>query len=150
LWQIGKADRLAGEFKFGDQPRNSLWIQQVPTNLTFTIGESKEINDWYFAQKTGTWTVKFNLDRQISGNGYLTIAIAGGGASVTASINGTDVGRLSYGDDASVRRSTNRSGRYARNEYTFPAGILKQGENILTLHANGSGLMYDTIVLESD
>jgi rhamnogalacturonan endolyase len=150
LWQIGKADRLAGEFKFGDQPRDSLWIQRVPADLTFTIGQSKEINDWYFAQKTGTWTVKFNLDKTYSGNGYLTIAIAGGGGSVTASINGTDVGRLSYSDDASVRRSTNRSGRYARNEYKFSASILKQGENILTLRANGGGLMYDTIVLESD
>jgi hypothetical protein len=150
LWQIGKADRLAGEFKFGNQPRNSLWIQQVPANLTFTIGQSREINDWYFAQKTGTWTVKFNLNKTISGNGYLTIAIAGGGGSVTAAINGTDVGRLSYGDDGSVRRSTNRSGRYARNEYTFPASVLKQGENILTLRANSGGLMYDTIVLESD
>jgi hypothetical protein len=150
LWQIGKADRLAGEFKFGNQPRNSEWIRQVPTNLTFTIGKSKEINDWYFAQKTGTWTVRFNLKRNYSGNGYLTIAIAGGGGSVTASINGTDVGRLSYGDDGSVRRSTNRSGRYARNEYTFPAYLLKRGENILTLRANSGGLMYDTIVLESD
>jgi rhamnogalacturonan endolyase len=150
LWQIGKADRLAGEFKFGDQPRDSLWMQRVPADLTFTIGQSKEINDWYFAQKTGTWTVKFNLDKTVSGNGYLTIAITGGGGSVTASINGTDVGRLSYSDDGSVRRSTNRSGRYGRNEYTFPASILKPGENTLILRANGSGLMYDTIVLESD
>jgi rhamnogalacturonan endolyase len=150
LWQIGKADRLAGEFKFGDQPRDSLWMQRVPAVLTFTIGQSKEINDWYFAQKTGTWTVKFNLDKTVSGNGYLTIAVAGGGGSVTAAINGTDVGRLSYSDDGSVRRSTNRSGRYGRNEYTFSASILKPGENTLTLRANGSGLMYDTIVLESD
>ena len=113
LWQIGKgADRLAGEFKFGDQPRDSQWMQQVPANLTFTIGQSKELTDWYYAQKTGVWTVKFNLDKQISGNGYLTIAVAGGGANVTAAINGTDVGHLSYGDDGSVRRSTNRSGRY--------------------------------------
>jgi rhamnogalacturonan endolyase len=150
LWQIGKADRLAGEFKFGDQPRDSLWMQRVPVDLTFTIGQSKEINDWYFAQKTGIWTVKFNLDKTVSGNGYLTIAVAGGGGSVTASINGTDVGRLSYSDDGSVRRSTNRSGRYGRNEYTFPASILKPGENTLILRANASGLMYDTIVLESD
>jgi hypothetical protein len=150
LWQIGKADRLAGEFKFGDQPRDSLWMQRVPADLTFTIGQSKEINDWYFAQKTGTWTVKFNLDKAVSGNGYLTIAIAGGGGSVTAAINGTDVGRLSCSDDGSVRRSTNRSGRYGRNEYTFPASILKPGENTLTLRASGGGLMYDTVVLESD
>jgi rhamnogalacturonan endolyase len=150
LWQIGKADRLAGEFKFGNQPRSSQWMQQVPADLTFTIGQSKEAEDWYYAQKTGTWTVKFNLDKAYSGNGYLTIAIAGGSGSVAASINGTNVGSLSYRDDASVRRSTNRSGRYARNEYTFPDTLLQQGENTLTLRANGGGLMYDTIVLESD
>ena len=63
LWQIGKADRLAGEFKFGDQPRDSLWIGRVPADLTFTIGQSKEIDDWDSAEKTGTWTVKFNLDK---------------------------------------------------------------------------------------
>jgi rhamnogalacturonan endolyase len=150
IWQIGKADRMADEFKFGDQPRTSQWMLQVPADLTFTIGQSKEINDWYYAQKSGTWTVKFNLDKIPAGNAYLTIAIAGGGGSVTAAMNGTDVGSLSYGDDASVRRATNRSGVYKRNEYTFPASVLKQGENTLTLRCNGAGLMYDTIVLESD
>jgi len=150
LWQIGKPDRMAGEFKFGDQPRTSQWISQVPTNLTFTIGQSQEATDWYYAQKTGVWTVKFNLDRTYSGNGYLTIAIAGGGGSVAAAINGANVGNLSYNDDASVRRAANRSGRYARNEFTFPASALRQGGNTLTLTDRGSGLMYDTIVLEAD
>jgi len=150
LWQIGQADRLAGEFKFGDQPRTSQWMLQVPADLTFTIGQSKERTDWYYAQKTGTWTVKFNLDKIPAGNAYLTIAIAGGGGSVTAAMNGTAVGSLSYGDDGSVRRATNRSGVYKRNEYTFAASLLKPGENTLTLRCNGAGLMYDTIVLESD
>jgi rhamnogalacturonan endolyase len=150
IWQIGKADRLAGEFKYGNVPRYAEWIKQVPANMTFTIGQSNDETDWYFAQPTGTWTVKFNVDKVPSGNGYLTIAIAGGGGSVTAALNGTTVGQLAYGDDGSVRRSTNRSGRYARNEYTFPASDLKQGENTLTLQTVSGGLMYDTIVMESD
>jgi len=150
LWQIGQADRLAGEFKFGDQPRTSQWMLQVPADLTFTIGQSKEATDWYYAQKTGVWTVKFNLDDTFSGNAYLTIAIAGGSGRVAVSVNGAEVGDLSYGDDASVRRAANRSGRYARNEFTFPASVLKPGENTLTLVNNGPGLMYDTIVLEAD
>jgi hypothetical protein len=78
------------------------------------------------------------------------VAIAGGGGRVALSMNDTEVGNLSYSDDASVRRATNRSGRYARNEFTFPASALKQGENTLTLRCTGSGLMYDTIVLETD
>jgi hypothetical protein len=69
---------------------------------------------------------------------------------VTAAVNGTEVGALQYGDDASVRRAANRSGRYGRNEFVFPASVLKAGENELTLKANGAGLMYDTIVMETD
>lgn len=150
LWQIGQADRLAGEFKFGNGPRDSQYIRNVPADLTFTIGQSKELTDWYYAQKTGTWTVKFKLNSVPKGNGYLTIAVAGGGGTVNAAINGTEVGKLSYRDDASVRRSTNRSGRYARNEFSFPASVLQPGDNVLTLSAEGGGLMYDTLVLESD
>jgi len=150
LWQIGKADRMAGEFKFGNQPRSADWIHQVPANLTFTIGQSNPATDWYYAQPTGTWTVNFNLDKTPTGSGYLTIAIAGGGGSVTAALNGSPVAQLSYPDDGSVRRSTNRSGRYDRNEYTFPDTLLKAGPNTLTLSATSGGLMYDTIVMESD
>jgi len=155
LWQIGQADRMAGEFKFGNQPRTNQWLNQVPADLTFTIGKSKEANDWYYAQKAGTWTVKFNLDKTYTGNAYLTFAIAGGYGSVVANLNGTDVGSMAYdrNGDASVDRAANRSGRYDRNEYTIPASLLKQGENTLTLHASNTGsggIMYDTLVMEAD
>jgi rhamnogalacturonan endolyase len=150
LWQIGKADRMAGEFKFGSSPRTNQWINQVPADLTFTIGKSKEADDWYYAQHTGTWTVDFNLDKTYNGNAYLTIAVAGGGANVDLLLNDKEIGTLSYGDDASVRRAANRSGRYGRNEFTFPASQLKVGANTLTLRANGAGIMYDTLVMEAD
>ena len=150
LWQIGKADRLAGEFQFGSSARTYTWMQQVPADLEFTIGKSKEGTDWYYAQKTGVWSVKFNVAKPVTGNGYLTVAVAGGSANVQFALNGQSVGSVSYPRDASVDRSTNRSGVYHRNEYTFPASLLKQGENTLTLTANGSGLMYDTLVMESD
>jgi rhamnogalacturonan endolyase len=151
LFQIGKADRMAGEYKLGNLPRTNQHLNNVPENLTFSVGTSKESEDWYYAQKTGTWTVKFNLEKLPSGpNACLTFAIAGGGANVVAQVNGQTVGTLSYGDDASVRRAANRSGRYARNEYTFPSSVLKAGENTLTLRANGGGIMYDTIVMEAD
>lgn len=141
---------MAGEFKFGSSPRTNQWMNEVPADLTFTVGKSKESEDWYYAQKTGTWTVKFNVNKPVAGNAYLTVAVAGGGANVTAAVNGTEVGSLSYGDDASVRRAANRSGRYGRNEFVFPGSALKVGENVLTLKANGAGIMYDTIVLEGD
>ena len=74
-----------------------------------------------------------------------------------------------------MRRAANRSGVYARFEFTFPASLLKPGENTVSLQmasrrvANNSGpadanlptgqmpgstanngIMYDTIVLEAD
>jgi hypothetical protein len=94
--------------------------------------------------------VNFNLDKTYTGNAYLTVAVAGGGANVAALINDQQAGSLAYGDDESVRRAANRSGRYGRNEFTFPANLLKQGANTLTLRATGAGIMYDTIVLEAD
>jgi rhamnogalacturonan endolyase len=143
---------MADEFKFGSDPRTNQLIYKVPTDLTFTIGKSKDSEDWYFAQHGGTWNVDFDLNKTYSGNAYLTIAIAGGSGDITALVNGKEVGHLNYRDDASVRRAANRSGRYARNEYTFPAALLKAGPNRLSLHANsnGGGLMYDTIVMEAD
>ncbi|MGA2557153.1 MAG: hypothetical protein ABSG04_12855 [Verrucomicrobiota bacterium] len=38
----------------------------------------------------------------------------------------------------------------ADGRISFPATVLKQGENTLTFCATGAGLMYDTIVLEAD
>ena len=154
LWQIGQPDRMAGEFKFGNVPRSNQLISQVPANLTYTIGKSKASEDWYFAQRAGAWTVDFNLDKEYTGNAYLTIAIAGGSGDVTATLNGRSVGHLRYGDDGSVRRAANRSGRYGRNEFTFPANLLKRGDNALVLTDTAAGpsggLMYDTLVMEAD
>jgi len=164
LWQIGQADRLAGEFKFGNGPRAAMLLYQVPADLTYTIGKSTAANDWYFAQRTGTWTVAFNLDKTYTGNAYLTIAMAGGQGNVALALNGENIGSLSHPDDGSLRRSANRSGVYNRSEITFPASLLKKGDNTLTLRATTNdntkgadggpglpnGLMYDTLVMEAD
>ncbi len=82
LWQIGKSDRMSGEFKFGDQLRSMMWVDKVPTNLTFTIGKSKDSQDWYYAQtQVGHWDVNFDLSKTYPGNAYLMVAMAGGGGS---------------------------------------------------------------------
>jgi rhamnogalacturonan endolyase len=186
LFQVGKADRMAGEFKFGSAPRTNQWMNQVPGDLTFTIGQSKEANDWYYAQHSGTWDIDFNVAKvPASGNAYLTVATAGGPGNVTVLVNGTEVGKFSKSDDASVRRAANRSAVYARYEFTFPVSQLKQGANVVSLQmptrgggrggrnagqagaeapatenlavtgqragsTNNNGLMYDTVVLETD
>ncbi len=50
LWQIGAADRKADEFNLGNVPRQYGLFNQVPANLTYTIGQSTPANNWYYAQ----------------------------------------------------------------------------------------------------
>ena len=149
LFQIGKPDRMAGEYKLGNGPRAVDLLRKVPTNVEFTIGKSKEAEDWYFAQNGGTWTVKFDVTKVPTGNCYLTIPVAGGGGNCAIAVNGVAVGTITKGNDGGMQRQANRASVYGRPApIVFPASNLKQGANTLTL--KGSGMMYDTVVLEAD
>jgi rhamnogalacturonan endolyase len=161
IFQVGQADRMAGEFKLGHALRSNQLVNQVPDDLTFTIGQSQAAEDWYYAQhgpaapKTSTWTIKFNLKTVPPGQAYLTIPVAGGAGDVAVLVNGRPVGRIFHNDDASVRRAANRSGVYERFEFHFAASALNPGANTVslrTLRASGNfnGIMYDTVVLETD
>ena len=156
LWQIGTADRKAGEFKLGNLPRQyGLW-NQVPANLTYTIGQSTPANDWYYAQtQAGTWKVNFTLGHAYSGTGHLSVALAGQSqiADVVVGVNGTSLGRLaSFPSDQTIYRSGIQGGHYHLVLMTFPASLLKAGANTVTFQAikvtNGGGRIYDTIKLE--
>ena len=156
LWQIGTADRKADEFKLGNLPRQYGLNNQVPANLTYTIGQSTPANDWYYAQtQVGTWTVNFNLTRTYTGTGHLTVALAGStrSANIAVGLNGASVGSIpSFTNDEAIYRSANQSGAYHLILLTFPASRLKVGANSMTFHATsvsaGGGAMYDTIKLE--
>jgi rhamnogalacturonan endolyase len=159
LWQIGKSDGMAGEFKFGDQPRNIQWIDKVPANLEFTIGTSNPAEDWYFAQgKVGRWDIKFDVQQTTTGTGTLTIALAGGGGGPVMQplLNGTNIGDpISPRNDSATYRSAVRSGNYTFFQIKFPATLLKQGPNLLRLDMTKTGghwhgLMYDTLLLEAE
>ncbi|HEY5002173.1 MAG TPA: polysaccharide lyase family protein [Ktedonobacteraceae bacterium] len=158
LWQIGTADRKADEFKLGNLPRQYDLFNQVPANLTYTIGQSTPANNWYYAQtQVGTWTVNFNLSKTYSGNGHLTVALAGSSrtASISVGVNGKNAGSFpSYINDAGIYRSANQSGYYHRFTINFSASLLKAGANTLTFRAtnvsSGGGVMYDTVKLEAD
>jgi rhamnogalacturonan endolyase len=155
LWQIGTADHKADEFKLGNLPRQyGLW-NQVPANLTYTIGSSTSANNWYYAQTiVGTWTVNFNLSQTYSGTAHLNIALAGVSrtAAVTVAVNGTSVGSYpTYANDQAIYRSANQSGYYHLVPLNFSDSLLKAGNNAITFHmtnvSSGGGAMYDTITL---
>jgi rhamnogalacturonan endolyase len=161
VFQVGRPDRIAGEFRLGGAPRSNQLVLKIPDDLTFTVGKSREQDDWYYAQhgpaapRTSTWSIKFKIKSVPSGSAYLTIPVAGGPGDIAVLVNGKQVGRVFHRDDASVRRAANRSGVYERFEFTFPTSDLAVGENTVslrTLRASGNfnGIMYDTIVLETD
>ena len=156
LWQIGQADRMSGEFKYGNQLRNIKWIGMVPADpLTYTIGASHERDDWFFAQgKVGHWDVNFTSSVAYTGTAHLTVAIAGVSQNpkLTISVNGADIKSLAYGNDAATYRAALRSARYVLEDIPFPASLLKPGANVIrfgmTAVGGNGGIMYDTIKLE--
>lgn len=158
LWMIGQNDRRSSEFCLSDAPRQyGLW-EQVPQTLTYTIGESKENTDWYYAQtKDGTWTVKFNVDERPTGRAYLTASIAGCAsekATIAVKLNGTVKATWKPGyKDASVYRSAVNSGRHYLYTVDFPSTDLKIGTNLITFQTSNTGgkngFLYDCIKLEA-
>lgn len=159
LWMIGQNDRRSSEFHYSDALRQyGLW-EKVPQSLTYTIGESKESIDWYYAQtqKNGTWIVKFNLEERPAGRVYLTASIAGcsgTGSTITVKVNGTQRAIWKPGiNDASVYRSALNSGRHYLFTTDFLNTGLKAGENTVTFTYSGGGskdgIMYDCIKMEA-
>ena len=158
LWQIGRADRTGGEFKLGNAPRAYELPTQVPGTLTYDVGSSWEPENWYYAQTNGgTWTVRFNLDRPYTGTAFVTVAASmTQGSSPTLAVNGSSTGitgAMPSGNDSTIARQANRSGRPRSTVRSFPASRLVVGTNTLTLTrgngaAGGNGMGWDTLVLE--
>jgi rhamnogalacturonan endolyase len=161
LWTIGTADRKSSEFKLGDQPRSYALFQQVPANLTYTIGSSTPAKDWYYCQTgVGKWTVDFDLSRTYPGDAHLTIAVAGSARMpvVKVLVNEKEIGTLRYPNDGSTYRSSNTGGHYHLTQLDFPASLLKQGANSVAFNMIScdapprppGGISYDMIKLEAD
>ena len=158
LWMIGQNDRRSSEFHYSDTIRQyGLW-ELVPQSLTFTVGQSNEKTDWYYAQtKDGNWTVKFNVAERPAGRVYLTASIAGCAsekATIDVKLNGTVKTTWKPGyKDASVYRSAVNSGRHYVYTVDFPSTSLSIGTNLLTFQASNTGgkngFLYDCIKLEA-
>ena len=156
IFQIGTADRTTRGFKLSDHKRNYDVYKQVPENLTFTVGKSKEASDWYYAQtKNGTWKILFDVTKTYSDSCTLTLCLAGTARNPNLKIvlNGKPVAAQTFGNDHSIYRSAILSGYYQQRNIRFPASWLKQGENELSLTMSlknnvVGGIMYDAIKLE--
>lgn len=172
LWQLGRADRTGGEYALATKsparpsPRSYEKPSQIPGDLDFTIGKNWEPTDWYYAHPhTGTWTVHFPLDEVPQGTAYLTVSSSmQQGTPPTVTVNGTSagiVGTLPEHNDSTIGRQADRSGYPRLALLTFPASLLRAGDNTVAFTNGGSatpsavepvssGFGWDTIVLEVD
>ena len=156
LWMIGEADKRTTGFKWSDHKRQYGLSMQTPSELTYTIGQSKT-SDWYYAQGVeGTWTIRFHLDKKPQGALHLTIATAGsaGNAKVNVKYNGKKVFDFKALDDGSVYRSAMLSGCDSTYVVDIPEELVKKGENTITFSLWNvgkrglGGVLYDCIKLE--
>jgi rhamnogalacturonan endolyase len=180
LWQVGTADRGTAEFVDGADPRNYEmflnYFKRFPNDVVFTIGQSKEASDWYYAQwnwfnETPAWTIRFDVPQPLSGQATLTLGLAAHqySGALEVAVNGQRVGSLSGPrSGAAGYRSASQDSRYTVERINFDAALLKPGTNAITLQHRSSQpipptpeeiraakrprgyVMYDAIRLEVD
>lgn len=156
LWRIGEADHRSAGFCLSDHRRQYGVFKEVPADLTFAIGKSREATDWYYAQtKNGSWDIVFDLDATYQQPLRLTIATAGAANKTKARIlfNGQRIGDLKTDNDSGIYRSAQQSGQPGLYTFDIKPGLLKKGRNTLTLQVYNiksvGGIMYDIIKLEA-
>jgi rhamnogalacturonan endolyase len=179
LWQIGLADRSSHEFKGGDNYRhygNFLrYPREFPADVTFVIGQSREQEDWNFAQwnwysQKPVWTIRFDLAEAPTGQAMLTVGLAsvlpphGRTTNLKIAVNGRDVSVLHLAKSGpAAYRSGCQDSAYNVAYVPFDAGLLRAGTNEVTFgHAEAmsfaapesqrrrafGAVMYDAIRLE--
>ena len=156
LWRIGNADHRSAGFCLSDHRRQYGLFNEVPADLTYTIGKSKPETDWYYAQtKNGRWTIVFHSEATYTQPLRLTIAVAGAANHTRAEviINGQRIGVVKTDNDSGIYRSAIQSGQPALFTFDIQPDMLRQGKNTLSLKVGNikhvGGIMYDCIKLEA-
>jgi len=151
LWQVGRFDRTAAEFRNGQDARDFQMFlrypQQFPNDVDFTIGHSDPARDWNYAHwswftKQPAWHLRFESAAQ-QGQATLTVGIAsaqpaqpsrGRLTQVQLALNGHVLGRIELpktgtaGYRGGVQDSPHHVLRFA-----FDASWIQAGPNDLTL-----------------
>jgi rhamnogalacturonan endolyase len=170
LWQIGVADRGAGEFRNGDRYwewGNYLkYRKDFPNGVNYTVGKSNWKSDWHVCQPLdltadcevlggSTWNVRFPLERVPENGARLRIAFCGSreGSDLDLLMNGAVVGNSGRLPENGTMHRDSYRGMWFERAFDIPAGRLKAGENLLQLRLNGrawhQGVLYDCLRLEA-
>lgn len=158
LWQIGRFDRSAAEFRDGDDARQfemyRRYTKLFPNDVDYTVGRSVAARDWNYAQwslysKQSQWRIHFNQPKVQPGLATLTIGFASAqpasGHALTdlrVTVNGTEVAaiRLPKTGTAGYRGGVQDSPYHLR-QIQFDASLLRPGQNTVALfHADALSL----------
>ena len=155
LWSIGESDGRSSGFCLSDHKRQYGMFNEVPADLTYTIGKSRPDKDWYYAQtQNGNWNIVFNLDEKPQSPLRLTVATAGAANRARAKVlvNGRRIGEIKTDNDSGIYRSAMQSGQPGLFTFDINAELLTKGQNTITLNLytikHVGGIMYDCIMLE--
>jgi rhamnogalacturonan endolyase len=154
LWEIGIPDRSGKEFVGGKHFRGhempTRYREFFPVDKTFTIGVSKESEDWFYyhPHKNMFWEdtiesaenygeviqkISFNLAAPVTGTAYLTITTANNHMNdLKLTVNGYSKTE-SYDLGSGAGRRAGMYGFYDNKVFTFDSSILKVGANEITL-----------------
>ena len=158
LWQIGRFDRSAAEYRDGDDARQFEMYRRYatlfPNDVDYTVGRSDAARDWNYAQwtvysKQPQWRIRFDQPQALAGLATLTIGFASAqpapGHKLTdlrVAVNGTEVAavHLPKTGTAGYRGGVEDS-PYNLRQIQFDARLLKAGQNVIALyHADGLSL----------
>lgn len=182
IWTIGIPNRTATEFTYGDryfEPDTQLQYPKLfPNDVRFVVGQSDPAKNWYFEQiphntdpnarvspfrgvpgngRATPYTIVFDMPSAPTGKATLRFAFCTASANtLQISVNDTAAGTLdglNFNADSTITRH-NIQGIWFEREFSFPATLMKQGSNTITLTLpagpiNG-GFIYDCVRLELD
>lgn len=174
IWDIGYPNRNGSEFDMGDQYNHwgmyLLYAKLFPNDISYSIGKSDYRKDWYFEQVPNaahkqsqgeydggdtTWRIHFAMKAASTGIAILRAGICGVAARhVFVTVNGKEAGDLAplvY--NATINRD-GVQGAWTEHDVSFPAALLKPGDNEIGLRVPAgnvmAGVIYDYLRLEVD
>lgn|GEM_PF-1623649 len=169
VFQIGKFDRTAAEFRDGTHYNN--WIdtfnltKEFPKGVNYTVNPANPFNDtknwsqnWPLDQINGSldfFNVNFNLASAPAANATVTVTLAIADQeyindfAVLVGSNRVDASFDHTNDYApAVVRSGDTTSRVLYRKLTFPASWLHSGSNTVTFHIVGGDMQYDAVRMD--
>lgn len=180
LWEIGIPNRNGSEFFKAEsywEPTIPLeYARLFPNDVHFVVGRSDFRRDWFFQQvphnedpnakaepfwgirsagRATPFTVEFDLGAKPTGTATLRVAFCGTATrELDVAVNGQPAGKIALGQgDGAIARHA-RQGLWYEREFSFDAGRLKSGTNVLSIVVPAgpinNGVLWDYVRLELD